>query len=311
MVLRRGRVRVVARPFPSVPGVEHSFVEAGGLRMHVAEAGEGEPLVLLHGWPQHWYEWRDVIPPLARHYRVICPDLRGLGWSDAPPRGYEKENMAADIVRLLDTLGLERVRLVGHDWGGWIGFLICLQHPQRVERYVALNIPPPWGGKVDLRALITLPRFWYQWLLASPLGPPVLRRRPGFLRFIIRGTSPNKQVWSDEVLDEFIEPLREPDRARATQQIYRTFTLREFPQIARGRYNSLRLVTPTLLLFGEGDFAIGKSFLRGYEPYVDDFKLELVPDTGHFIVDERPELVTERVLEFFGAPVGTARSSSA
>src|SRR5687767_14115632 len=83
----------ISRPFPEVQGVSHRFVDAGGLHMHVAEAGEGEPVVLLHGWPQHWYEWRRQIPALAQHYRVICPDLRGFGWTDAPASGYEKENL--------------------------------------------------------------------------------------------------------------------------------------------------------------------------------------------------------------------------
>ena len=69
---------------PYVPGVRHRQVRAGDLEMHVAEAGEGDPIVLLHGWPQHWYLWRDVIPLLAPHGRVICPDLRGFGWTDAP-----------------------------------------------------------------------------------------------------------------------------------------------------------------------------------------------------------------------------------
>lgn len=298
------------RPFPAVEGVKHRFVDAGGLRIHVAEAGEGEPIVLLHGWPQHWYEWRQQIPVLAQHFRVICPDLRGLGWSDAPPRGYEKESMAADVVKLLDTLELERVKLIGHDWGGWIGFLICLLHPERIERYLALNIPPPWGGNINLRVLAAVPKFWYQWLLASPLGRWILQNRPGFVRWIIRGTSPNKEVWSDQVLDEFTEPLQEPARANATVQIYRTFTLKEFPRIAAGKYNSLRLTTPTLLLFGEDDFAISTRFLEGYEQYVDDFKLELVPDAGHFIADERPELVNERALEFFRVPQAEARRAN-
>ena len=80
---------IMERPQPNVPGVQHSFVDAGGLRTHVAEAGEGEPLVMLHGWPQHWYVWRHVIPRLAETYRVICPDLRGLGWTEAPADGYE------------------------------------------------------------------------------------------------------------------------------------------------------------------------------------------------------------------------------
>jgi pimeloyl-ACP methyl ester carboxylesterase len=291
----------VTRPFPRIEGVSHRFVDAAGLRMHVAEAGEGDPVLLLHGWPQHWYEWRHQIPVLARHYHVICPDLRGFGWSEAPPGGYEKENLAADVLNLLDALGLERpVKLIGHDWGGWAGFLICLHHPERVERFLALNITPPWG-KADLRTLSALWRFWYQYLIASPLlGSLVLKNMPQFVRYFIRGTSA-EDAWSDDDLAAFTEPLREPERAHASVQLYRTFLLREFPSIARGRYASLRLTTPTLLLFGTKDFAISTRFLRGYEPFVDDFTLELVPDAGHFIAEEKPEMVNERALEFFSA----------
>ena len=293
----------VTRSFPPLEGVEHRFVEAGGLRFHVAEAGSGEPLVMLHGWPQHWYEWRHQIPELAKHYRVICPDLRGFGWSDAPPSGYDKETLAQDMVNVLDALGLERVKLVGHDWGGWCGFIICIKHPERVERFLALNIPPPWG-KTNLRTFAAIWRFWYQGLLASPLGRWVLENRPGFVNYLIRGTSPNKGAFSEEELAAFTDPLREPARANATMQLYRTFLLREFPAIARGAYADKRLTTPTLLMFGTKDFAISPAFLRGYEPYVDDFTLELVPDCGHFIEEEKPQLVTERALEFFAAGAG-------
>src|SRR5438874_9526572 len=103
--------------------------------MHVAEAGppDGQPIVLLHGWPQHWYEWRGLVAELSRHYRMVMPDLRGLGWTDAPADGYEKENLARDIVKLLDALELEHVKLVGHDWGGYVGFLLGLLEPTRVE----------------------------------------------------------------------------------------------------------------------------------------------------------------------------------
>ena len=90
---------------PHVAGVDHEFVDAGGLRTHVATAGEGPPVVLLHGWPQHWYEWRDVIPRLAPHARVICPDLRGFGWTEVPERGYEKDQLKRDVLALLDALG--------------------------------------------------------------------------------------------------------------------------------------------------------------------------------------------------------------
>ena len=91
---------------------------------------DAEPLVLLHGWPQHWYAWRRLIGPLSERYRVICPDLRGFGWTDAPAGSYEKSELAADVIALLDVLGLERVRLAGHDWGGFVGFLVCIDGPR-------------------------------------------------------------------------------------------------------------------------------------------------------------------------------------
>src|SRR5204863_13630 len=99
--------------------------------------------VLQHGWPQHWYAWRHVIPELARTRRVIAPDLRGMGWSEAPPGRYEKETFAGDLVALLDALELEQVDLVGHDWGAFAGFLACLHAPGRFRRFLALGITQP------------------------------------------------------------------------------------------------------------------------------------------------------------------------
>src|SRR5947208_512585 len=128
------RIAHVAPPMPELPGVSHSFHEVRGVRLHVAEAGEGEPLVLLHGWPENWWCWRKIIGPLAESgYRVVAPDMRGYGWSDPAPDGYDKESLERDLIALLDALGLDRVQLIGHDWGGWVGFLACLNHPERIE----------------------------------------------------------------------------------------------------------------------------------------------------------------------------------
>ena len=100
-------------PLPSVPGIAHKRVRANGVELHVATAGEGPPVVLLHGWPQHWYCWRRMIGPLAERYSVLAPDLRGWGWSEAPPGDYSKATFAADIVALLGALvviPIKRVR---------------------------------------------------------------------------------------------------------------------------------------------------------------------------------------------------------
>ena len=150
---------------PHVTGVEHEFVNAGGLRTHVATAGHGPPVVLLHGWPQHWYEWRDVIPLLAPHARVICPDLRGFGWTDVPERGYEKDQLKRDVLALLDALGLERVTFAGHDWGGYVGFMLALDHPDRIESFLALNVLPPWPPE-SARTRLDAWRFLYIPVLA-------------------------------------------------------------------------------------------------------------------------------------------------
>jgi pimeloyl-ACP methyl ester carboxylesterase len=278
--------------FPHVPGVEHRFVEAAGLRMHVAEAGEGEPVLALHGWPQHWYLWRAVIPRLAPYARIICPDLRGFGWTAAPGGGYDRETMARDVLALMDSLRLERVRVIGHDWGAWIGFLLCLHHPERVERFVGCNILPPWPAR-DPRAPLEVWRLTYQMAISLPLvGGRVGQRLARLGLESTRALSPAE-------VDAFVNRLG-GERARATQLLYRTFLLREAVPVLRGRYRAGDLSVPTLVLFGDREQVIPVRTVRAALAQTDAAELELVPGASHFVVDERPELVAERALEFFG-----------
>jgi pimeloyl-ACP methyl ester carboxylesterase len=288
------------RPMPHVAGVHHSYHRAGELSMHVAEAGEGPPLVLLHGWPQHWYEWRNLIPALSENYHVICPDLRGFGWSDAPEGGYDKETMARDVLALLDELGVERFYLAGHDWGGWIGFLTAQFAPERVERYVAMNIALPFS-RLGPRAVANQWRFWYQLALAAPgLGPRMVGRmakRPGVVGYWSGATRPG--VWTDEEREIFAAQLAEPRRRRATVLLYRTFQLREMPWMVSGRYHRMGLKTPTLVLHGLEDKILRPVHLQFAERIAPSLDVEFVEDCGHFIVDERPDVVRERLSAFF------------
>lgn len=284
---------------PVVGGVSHRWVQARGLRFHVAEAGEGDDVVLLlHGWPQHWYEWRHLMPALAadRRRKVLAMDLRGFGWSDAPRHGYEKENLASDVLAVLDELGLERVKLVGHDWGGWVGFLLCLRAPERFERYLALNIAHPW---IRLRnAVPHLGRLLYQQIVLAP-GIGYFAHRSGrFVQLALRAGGADPSFWDDQTLAIFADNLAEPARARAAVQMYRSFNLRELRPILRGRYAQQRLTVPTLLLFGTGDAAIHTDLLAGWQKHADEMRLELVRGCGHFIADERPELVADRARRF-------------
>ena len=282
---------------PEVAGVTHRTVRARGLDFHVAEAGSGDDVVLcLHGWPQHWYEWRQLMPALADRHRVLALDLRGFGWSEAPRSGYEKENMATDVLAVLDELGLERVKLVGHDWGGWIAFLLCLREPRRFERFFALNIVPPW---LSLRSTIGHAwRFWYQQVVLAPGLGYALHRRGDFVKRVLVGGSEVKGAWSEAELAAFADNLAEPARARAAVQMYRVFNWREAWPIMRGRYAEAHLEVPTLLVFGVDDFVLRPEMLAGYQRHADEMRIELVEGCGHFIADERPELVAARAREF-------------
>lgn len=292
---------------PSVPGVDHEIVETSRLSMHVARAGEeGPPLVLLHGWPQHWYAWRHVIPRFAERYRVICPDLRGLGWTEAPAGDYGDENLASDVLALLDALELRRVFLIGHDWGLQAGIRLCLREPDRVERFVALNDVHPWS-RPSLRDALDVWRFWYIVLLAAPAaGGWLLRNRPGFVRLLIRSWS-ERNVWTKQELDSFALRLSEPSRARASVQYYRTL-LRELPVVA-GRYRDRTLHTPTLLLFGADDGVVRPHQLHGYEEHAEDMRVELIPGVGHFTAEEAPDLVVDRALKHFDSAASSSNGA--
>jgi pimeloyl-ACP methyl ester carboxylesterase len=290
---------------PEVEGVRHRWLAAGDLRMHLAEAGPADapPILLLHGWPQHWYEWRHLVPRLAGERRLLMPDLRGLGWTDAPRSGYLKEEMATDVIRLLDALEVERVDLIGHDWGGYIGFLLAILHPERVHAYLALNIIHPWiqGPRTPREAV----RRWSEPLRLSyqlPIITPGVNRAinsRGFMPRFLKGTAAHRDAWTDADIEAFRAPLRDPARLRASAAIYRTFLARELLPLLRGKYRRYRLRAPALLMFGLREVVMTPSQLRGFEPYADEMRLELVEDSGHFIAEEKPDLVAARARDLF------------
>lgn len=294
-----------SRP-PELEGVEHRYVDLPGLRMHVAEAGAGEPLLLLHGFPQHWWAWRKVIPGLAAHYRVICPDLRGAGWTDAPGQGYETGQLLSDVVALLDAMEVGTVRLVGHDLGGILGYRLCLTHPERVRQYVAVAAPHPFPD-LSPRMLLYLWKVWPMFVSAAPALAPWLLRAGGqwFPRYLMTSDTSDPDVWSEDALDVFVSRLRDPARARAAAALYRSLAVVEARRSTAGAYRSSRLRTPTLGVYGKVLY-VGHQpgglpeIFAGYEGHVDEIAWAHVPGTGYYIPEERPEAFLELVLEFFG-----------
>jgi pimeloyl-ACP methyl ester carboxylesterase len=286
---------------PVLEGVEHRFLELPTLRMHVAEAGRGEPVLLLHGFPQHWWEWRRVIPGLADSYRLICPDLRGAGWTDAPRKGYTRDQLLADVVALLDALDLDRIRLLTHDWGSLVGYHLCLSQPDRVAAHLALSIPPPYFV-FDRRLLgAVLRHAWFNLVNPVPVLAPLLfsKGQQRLLRHLLREFSTNPQAMTDDDVELFVSRFREPARARAGSALYRHLIQPEAARILAGSYRNSRLLTPTHVLVGADDPNVRPEFIHGFEQFVDDLTMEYLEGASHFIADDLPEVVVARALALF------------
>ncbi|NUT92346.1 MAG: alpha/beta hydrolase [Saccharothrix sp.] len=286
--------------FPALEGVSHRFLDLPGLRAHVAEAGDGDPVLLLHGFPQHWWEWRKVVPALAGRRRVICPDLRGAGWTDAPPRGYHYESLRDDLLALLDTLNLDRVDVVAHDWSAIVVFRMCLENPDRFRRFVSIGVPPPFID-FHVRMLGSLRHAWFQIALITPGVGPWLLRHGGLPQYLLTNfTAPGSLTPPD--VEIYLERLRDPAHAKAGSLLYRKLITPESIRIFTGAYKKARLKTPTRVLLGTKDPIVPPRLIHGYEDQADDLEVLEVSGAAHFVPEERPQEVATRVLEFFDAP---------
>jgi pimeloyl-ACP methyl ester carboxylesterase len=284
---------------PSLSGVTHHFVDVaaseGTVTLHVAEAGTGEPVLMLHGWPGHWYCWRHVMPHLAESYRLLMPDLRGFGWSEAPGSGYDPRTFAADMVALLDALELDRVRLVGHDWGGFTAFLLGVEHPERFSRIVAFNAPHLWAP-FSWRVIASLWRTWYVLALASPLGPTLVRS-PSFLPWFI-GLGGRRHVFSADDAAIYAARLRHPARARASCLLYRSYLRTARDIFILRRYDHDYLTVPTRLVFGSEDFYVPSAYVARSEQHGRALGVEFVPGCGHFLPEECSDIAGARLRNF-------------
>jgi pimeloyl-ACP methyl ester carboxylesterase len=269
---------------PQLDGVTHDYVNAGGLRTHVALAGpeDAPPLLLVHGWPQNWWSWREVIPTLAEKHRVIAPDLRGHGWTEVPTAGYDKEQLASDLLALLDALRIDRVTWIGHDWGGWTGLLAGLRAPERFERMLVLSVPHLWSPP-SLRRLGVL--LSYQGPISTPgLGPRIADR---MVRTILQSGRGQARLPAADV-DLFAERIP----PEVTVAMYRTFVTREAIPVARGRYAHRVLQVPTTLLYGALD-PVSRGTPPGAVKGQPQLTVGVLDGVAHWVPEQRPEAIIE------------------
>jgi len=287
---------------PAIPDAERRFVEietadAGRIRLCVNELGKGPPVVMIHGWPQHSGCWRHVAPLLCDDLRLICPDLRGFGASDAPGRGYDPTTFAADMVALLDALGIERAHVVGHDWGGAAAFEMALRHPGRVDRLLVLNTIPPWVG-ASPGVLAASLRAWYAVALALA-GDRFVRTQPARLAHGMRRDVEHSDMFTHADAQAYAQLLTDPDRARATKLLYRSYVRAAARAIGGGEHAGERLTHAAHFLFATGDKAISPAMLNEVASHADRLELELIQGAGHFVCEELPDTVADRARRLF------------
>ncbi len=279
-------------PLPEAIGFDHLVVETPGLRTHLAAIGEGEPVVLLHGFPQHWWQWRAIAPVIAAGgYRVYCPDLRGAGWTVADSVRIEGETRLHDLLALLDVLGIDRAHLVSHDMGAITAMQLTYAHPERVRTAVELSVPPGFSTFSPRVAsgFRHLPRFiWH---------------RPGVSLRYIFSEAYVAQPMSEATAEAHLAPFHRPDIDRAVRPLLRGMILPEAMRFSRGVYRRQRLTVPTLFVFGRRDRPWTEENVRRVcrhpERFADRIEFAYVDDAAHFITDDAPDAVAELALDWF------------
>ena len=292
--------------------IQYQHVYANGLRFNVATCGEGDRLaLLLHGFPELAFSWRHQMPVLAKlGYRVQAPDLRGYGKSDRPRRmrDYSIENLVADVTGLIDAAGAREVLLVGHDWGAAIAWFFATRRPRPIDRLVIMNVPHPQLFR-DNMSLRQLGRSWYALFFLIPWLPEWLLGLGGAraVGAAFRGSAVHKERFPDEVLEVYRENARQPGALKAMIDYYRASSL------GGGARRQMKLgfpviETPTLMLWGEQDPALGVELTHGTERYVSDLTLRYLPDASHWVQQDAPEQVNAMLEAWLqGRPVPEAR----
>ena len=279
-------------PLPEAAGFEHLVVETSGLHTHVAAIGEGAPVVLLHGFPAHWWQWREIAPAIARAgYRAICPDLRGAGWTTADDPRIERETHHRDLLALLDALGIERAHLLAHDLGAISANQVAYAHPERVRSLVQLSVPPVFMS------------FSPKLIRGFRHMPALIWHRRGSSLTGLFDPSHIAHPLPSETIDAYLAPMTRPEIDGAVRRLFRGIAIPMSMQFARGTYARQRLQPPTLAAFGRLDHPWDEPLIRrlcgDLTRYADRYDFAFVDDAAHFITDDAPDEVTALALDWF------------
>ncbi|HJU28122.1 MAG TPA: alpha/beta hydrolase [Candidatus Binataceae bacterium] len=274
----------------------HHTAALEDVTLHYVIAGSGDPVVLLHGWPQTWYEWRYIIPALADRYTVIAPDMRGIGDSSRPVAGYDKRTIANDIYQLVRKLGFEKIFLVGHDWGGPVAYAYACAHPDDVRRLAILDVTIPGEGWENIRQINRRGGIWHLAFHSVRDLPEALvaGRERLYLSWFYRSAAYDPSAISEADIDEYARCYSAPGAMRAGFEYYRAI----FADVDHNKENAkTKLKMPVLALGGERGFHVLP--LRSMKELAEDVRGGVVERSGHWIAEERPEYLIDQLTTFF------------
>lgn len=273
---------------------KHQTANVNGVNIHYVIGGEGEPLVLLHGFGQNWYMWNRLLPELSKHFTVIAPDLRGVGESDKPLSGYDKKTMAVDIHELVKKLGYANINLAGHDIGLMVAYAYAAQFGKEVKKLALLDALIPGVEPIWTRLYTSV---WHFGFFARPVaGEVVAGKERMFFTDFWTTVTPSKNIFSKEESDEFI---RAYSTKGATTGSFHWFG--DFPQDVKDNHEFMKhkLAMPLLAMGGE---YFSAPFLADHSRLVATNVHEVkIMGSGHWIVQEQTAQVQKGLLDFFMA----------
>jgi pimeloyl-ACP methyl ester carboxylesterase len=279
--------------------VEHRVAKLKALDMHYVLAGSGDPVVLLHGWPQTWYEWRDVIDYLAPEYSIIAPDLRGLGDSSRPEDGYDTQTLAADVWELLhEQLKISAFNLVGHDWGGPVSYALAAAHPQAVRKLAIIDVAIPGDGAANISQG---GKRWHHAFHQTLELPEALieGREDIYLGWFYRNYGAHPDAISAEAVTEYLRTYTQPGALAAGFKYYRNIPT----DVAQNEaiVAKFKLPMPVLALGGAQSWGRRGEVLESCQRVATDVRGGIIENAGHWIPEEQPEVLSERLREFFAS----------
>ena len=282
----------------------HRYADLGDVRLHYVEAGEGPLVLLLHGFPQFWYQWRHQIPALVEAgFRVVAPDMRGYNLSDKPPgvQAYRVELLARDVERLIRTCGEGTADVVGHDWGAIAAWIAAMRHPGRVERLAILNVPHPARSLDGLLSPMQLLRSSYMFFFQIPRLPEEVIRAGDFalLRSVFRSDPVQPEAFTAEDIERYIEAIAQPGALTSSLNYYRA--LLRNPRETRALLQ--RVEAPVLVIWGEKDRFLSRRLAEPPRLWVPNLiRVKRLPDASHWLAEDRPLEVNTLLLDFLRSP---------